>query len=101
MSGTVVIDPKAMRLRHLEARLPQDVSIGFGFLATIHAGSNFATTRDPLGELDWKTTLVDTAINGKAIFFKSIAKNEHAEHSDFVRVPLDMTVAQAVALAEE
>jgi hypothetical protein len=101
MSGTVVIDPKAMRLRHIEARLPQDVSIGFGFLATIHAGSNFATTRDPLGELDWKTTSLDTAINGKAIFFKSIAKNEHAEHSDFVRVPLDLTVAQAVALAEQ
>jgi hypothetical protein len=101
MSGTMVIDGKAMRLRHIEARLPQDVSIGFGFLATIHAGSNFATTRDPLGELDWKTTSLDTAINGRAIFFKSIAKNEHAEHSDFVRVPLDLTVAQAVALAEQ
>jgi hypothetical protein len=101
MSGTMLIDPKAMRLRHIEARLPQDVSIGFGLLATIHAGSNFATTRDPLGQLDWKTTMLDTDINGKAIFFKSIAKNEHAEHSNFVRVPDDMTVAQAVAMAEQ
>lgn len=101
MSGTMVIDPSVMRLSHIEARLPQDISIGFGILATIHAGSNFATTRDPLGELDWKTTSLDTAINGKAIFFKSIAKNEHAEHSGFVRVPIDLTVAQAVALAEQ
>jgi hypothetical protein len=101
MSGTMLIDGKAMRLRHIEARLPKDVSIGFGILATIHAGSSFATTRDPLGQLDWKTTSLDTAINGRAIFFKSIAKNEHAQHSDFVRVPLDMTVAQAVALAEQ
>jgi hypothetical protein len=101
MSGTVLIDPKAMRLHHIEASLPQDVSIGFGLLATIRAGSRFATTRDPLGQPDWKTTVLDTEINGRAIFFKSIAKNEHAEHSDFVRVPNDLTVAQAVALAEQ
>jgi hypothetical protein len=54
-----------------------------------------------LGEPDWKTTTVDTNINGRIIFFKSIAKNEHAEHFDFVRVPNDLTVAQAVAMAEQ
>jgi hypothetical protein len=101
MSGTLLIDAKAMRLRHIEARLLQDVSIGFGFLATIRAGSNFATTRDPQGQLDWKTMTLDTDINGRAIFFKTIAKSEHAEHSDFVRVPNEMTVAQAVAMAEQ
>jgi hypothetical protein len=101
MSGTLLIDPAAMRLHHIEGRLPEDVSIGFGLLATIHAGSSFATTRDRLGEPDWKTTLVDTAINGRVIFFKSIAKNEHAEHSNFVHVPSDLTVVQAVAIAEQ
>ena len=101
MSGTMLIDPQAMRLHHIEGRLPEDVSIGFGLLATIHAGSSFSTTRDRLGEPDWKTILLDTAINGRAIFFKSIARNEHAEHSDFVRVSNDLTVTQAVALAEQ
>lgn len=101
MSGTILIDPQAMRLHHIEGRLPEDVNIGFGLLATIHAGSSFATTRDRLGEPDWKTTEVDTAINGRIIFFKSIAKNEHAAHSNFVRVSNDLTIAQAVALAEQ
>jgi hypothetical protein len=101
MTGTIVIDPQAMRLHHLEGRLPEDVTIGFGLLATIHAGSNFSTTRDRLGEPDWKTVQVDTAINGRVIFFKSIAKNEHAEHSNFVRVSNDLTLAQAVALVEQ
>ncbi|HEY4380957.1 MAG TPA: hypothetical protein VGN01_11465 [Acidobacteriaceae bacterium] len=101
MSGSMLIDSQAMRLHHIEGRLPEDVSIGFGLLATIHAGSSFSTTRDRLGEPDWKTTQVDTAINGRAIFFKSIARNEHAEHSDFVRVPNDLTVVQAIALAEQ
>ena len=70
MSGTMLIEPKAMRLHQIEGRLPQDVNIGFGLLATIRAGSGFATTRDALGQPDWKTTLVDTDINGKAIFFQ-------------------------------
>jgi hypothetical protein len=101
MSGSIVIDPQAMRLHYLDGHLPTDVNIGFGILATIHAGSSFSTTRDRLGEPDWKTTHVDTAINGRIIFFKSIAKNEHAEHYDFVRVPNDITIAQAVAIAEQ
>jgi hypothetical protein len=101
MSGTMLIDPQTMRLHHIEGRLPADVSIGFGLLATIRAGSSFATTRDRLGQPDWKTTLLDTAINGKAIFFKSIAKNEHAEHSNFVRISNDLSVTQAVAMAEQ
>jgi hypothetical protein len=101
MAGTLLIDPAAMRLHHIDGRLPEDVSIGFGLLATIHAGSSFATTRDRFGQPDWKTTLVDTAINGKVAFFKSIAKNEHAVHSNFVRVANDLTIAQAVAIAEQ
>jgi hypothetical protein len=101
MSGSMFIDPQRMRLHRLEGRLPEDVTIGFGLLATIHAGSSFSTTRDRLGEPDWKTTQVDTAINGRVAFFKSIAKNEHAEHSNFVRIPNDLTVVQAVALAEQ
>jgi hypothetical protein len=101
MSGTMLIDPNLMRLHRIDGRLPEDVSIGFGLLATIRAGSSFSTTRDRLGEPDFKTTQVDTNINGKAIFFKSIAKNEHAEHSDFVRVPNNLTVAQAVAIVEQ
>jgi hypothetical protein len=100
-SGSMLIDPHMMRLHHLEGRLPEDVSIGFGLLATVRAGSNFSTTRDRLGEPDWKTTQVDTDINGHVMFFKSIARSQHSEHSMFVRVPNDLTVAQAVALVEQ
>jgi hypothetical protein len=101
MSGSMLIEPKAMRLHHIEGRLPEDVSIGFGLLATIRAGSNFAATRNPLGELDWKTTLIDSDINGKAIFFKAIAKKQHAEHSNYVRVSNELTIAQAIAMVEQ
>jgi len=100
MTGSVLIDP-AVRLHGIEGRLPEDVNIGFGLIATIKAGSNFATTRDRVAGNEWKTAVLDTDINGRAIFFKAIGKKEHAEHSEFKVLPMDMTVPQAVAALEQ
>jgi hypothetical protein len=100
MSGAMLIDPQMMRLHRIDGRLPEDLNFGFG-LVTIRAGSSFSTTRAHFDQPDWKTTQVDTAINGRVILFKSIAKNEHAEHSNFVRVSNDLGIPQAVALVEQ
>ena len=69
-------------------------------IATVKAGSNFATERAPVMGDEWKTSLVETDINGRAIFFKAIGKKEHTERMDFVPVAKDVTVAQAVAMLE-
>ena len=100
MTGTVLIDP-AIRLHKVEGRLQDDVVIGFGLLATIKAGSNFSTTRERVAGSEWKTAVLDTDINGRAIFFKAIGKKEHAEHSDFKVLPKDITVPQAVDLLQK
>jgi hypothetical protein len=98
--GSLLVDRKAVRLHRLEGRLPEDVSIGFGLLATVRAGSSFSTTRGAVPGDEWKTATIDTDISGRALFFKSISKNEHAEHAGFEQVPLDLTLTQAVALLE-
>lgn len=98
MSGSIAIDEQSGRLLHLEGRLPADVSIGFGLLATIKAGSNFSTTRGTVIGNEWKTAVVDTDINGRAVFFKSIGRKEHAEHSEFHMLPAGMTVAQTAQM---
>jgi hypothetical protein len=100
MSGTVVIDAKAVRLRGIEGRMGQDVSIGFGLLATIHAGSNFSTTREPVGGDDWKTQLLHTDIQGKALFLKTIARQQDAKHYGFEKIADGLTVKDAVRLLE-
>jgi len=100
MSGSMLVEPKSVRLHRLEGALPQDVSIGFGILATIHAGSRFTTEREPTATGEWKTTLIDTDINGRAIFFKAISRKQHSEHGDFKEIAGDTTVAQAVEMAE-
>jgi hypothetical protein len=49
---------------------------------------------------EWKPSVVDTAINGKAVFFKAIGRNEHAVHSEFTLLPNDISLAQAVSMLE-
>jgi hypothetical protein len=100
MSGSVLVDAKQFRTREIDGRMPQDVNIGFGLLATIHAGSNFSTTREHIEGLDWKTESVHTDINGKALFLKTIARQQEVHHSDFKQIPAGTTVADAVKMLE-
>ena len=100
MTGSVLIDSKMVRVHGLEGRMPQDVSIGFGLLATIKAGSNFSTTRIHEDGYDWKTETVHTDINGKALFLKTIARSQEAKHSEFKKIPTGISVADAVKLVE-
>ena len=106
MVGSVTIETNTRRLRALDGRLPEVVTIGFGLLATIKAGSHFETVRTPVYTseafgTEWKTESLDTNITGRAIFFKAIGKKEHAEHSGFTRLSPEITVPEAVAVAEQ
>ena len=101
MSGSVLVDQKALRLRGIEGQIPQDVSLGFGLLATIHAGSNFRTTREHLQGADWKTQTLHTDIKGRALFLKTIARQQESKHSNFQKIADDLSVPAAVGLLEQ
>ena len=81
--------------------MPNDVSLGFGLLATIKAGSNFSTVREPEVLPDWKTLSVHTDINGKALFLKTIARSGDSKRADYKKIPDNISIQNAVALAEE
>ena len=99
MSGSVAIDAKQERILHIEGRLPSDVSIGFGLLATVRAGSHFSSDRADKGG-HWRTVHVLTAMQGKAILFKSVSRESDITRSEFHYLDEGMTIAQAVALVE-
>jgi hypothetical protein len=98
MSGWLLINQRTLRLHHIEGRLPQDVSIGFGLL-NVKAGSNFETTKAAF-DGQWRTVRVISDIRGKAALFKSISKNKDVARGEFKRVVNNLTVAQAVELVE-
>ena len=101
MSGSVLVDQKTVRMHGIDMTMPQDVSIGFGFLATIKAGSNFHTIREHQEGIDWKTQTLHTDFRGKALFLKTISRQQDATHSAFKKIPDGMTMADALALLEE
>ncbi len=97
MSGWVAIDEQQQRMIHIEGKLPQDVSIGFGFLATIHAGSQFSSDRRDMGG-HWRTVHVLSDIRGRAALFKTLARNSEVTRSEFVYLDSGTSIAQAVEL---
>ena len=101
MTGSVVIDRQMMRLREVDGRLNSDVSLGFGPLAVIKAGSSFATQREHVDGQDWKTETMHTDIMGRALLLKTLARKQELRRWDYKRVGDALTVAQAVALVEE
>jgi hypothetical protein len=98
MSGAVLVDERTKQLHRIEGKIPADVSLGYGILGTVHAGSSFSTEHEMEPGGDWKDALVNTAIEGKAMLFKEIGRNEHVVHSEFKELPDSTTVVQAVEL---
>ncbi len=97
MSGTVLIDAHDYRLLHIDGHLLQDVSIGFGLLANIRAGSGFSSDRKMVGG-HWRTVHVVTDIHGKAALFKSVSRNSELTRANFHYLDRDITVSEAVSL---
>lgn len=100
MSGSILVDARTMELHRIEGSLPADVSLGFGLLGTIRAGSRFSTAHEPEPGNEWKTSAVDTEIDGKLLFFKSIGKREQVAHRDFKLLQSNVSVPQAVTMLE-
>jgi hypothetical protein len=98
MSGAVLVDEKTLQLHRIEGKIPADVSLGYGLLGTVHAGSSFATMHEMEPGGEWKNAMVNTAIEGKALLFKEIGRNEHVVHTEFKRLPDIVSVTDAVAL---
>ena len=98
MLGEVLVDKGTMQLHRIEGKVPSDVNLGYGLLGTIHAGSSFSTTHEMEPGGEWKHAMVNTAIEGKVMLFKEIGRNEHVVHTEFKRLPDNVSVADAVAL---
>ena len=100
MVGVILVDGRTQELHRMEGRVPEDVNLGFGLLGTIHAGSGFSSSHEAAPGNEWKASVIDTAINGKAMLFKAIGKNEHTVYTDFKLVPEDINLAQAVEMVQ-
>ena len=100
MSGEVLVDERTMQLHRIEGKIPADVNLGWGLLGTVHAGSSFSTEHEMEQGGEWQVALVHTAIEGKAVLFKQIGRNEHTVNTEFKRLPDSTGVTEAVAMLQ-
>ena len=98
MSGTLVVSKPLRRIRTFKGRLQRDVTIGFGFLARIKAGSTFDIERRETAPGLWQITETHVHISGHALFFKTIGTQEDEVKSEFSPVPPGTTLEQAVGM---
>jgi hypothetical protein len=98
MSGTLTVTGQGHRIKTFKGRLMSDVTIGFGLLARIKAGSTFDIERKEVAPGYWQIAETHVHISGHALFFKTIGTQEDEVKSDFTLVPLGTTLDQAVVL---
>jgi len=101
MSGKLVVSKPAHRIKSFTGRLMEDVTIGWGVLARIHAGSHFDIERREVGAGLWQITETHVHIDGHALFFKTIGQQQDEVNSEFTQVPPDTTLEQAVKMLQQ
>ena len=98
MSGVMVLNTKVKRLVELRGRLTSEVKFFGGILGHLDKGGTFAVKQADVAGMHWDMTLLDTELNGKALFFKTIAVHEKRVESNYQRVPDDITVERAAQM---
>lgn len=100
MEGTMLIDPREKRLAGIEGRLTSEVKFGFGLLGHLDKGGTFVVRQAEVGPGHWELVLLNVQMDGKALFFKTIAVRERDELTDFHPLPSNTTLEQALMISK-
>ncbi len=98
MSGTLVVNEKAMRLKSLRGHLGNPVQFAWGLLGHLNAGGTFRIERADVGDGSWQITEMHVHISGHALFFKTIGDQEDEVTSDYHRVPDSVDLSKAAEM---
>jgi hypothetical protein len=98
MRGEMWIDTRMKRLARLEGHLEDNVDFGFGVLGRLDKGGWFRLQRIQVSTTDWKTERLEVHLSGRAMLFKTIARETSEARGGFAAVPPRLSLAQGVDL---
>jgi hypothetical protein len=101
MEGILLVDGRQMRLAEISGQLTSEVRFFAGLLGHLDKGGTFFVRQQDMGLGHWELTSMDIEMNGKALFFKTIAVREREVFSNFRQVPDGMTVQQALTFLQK
>jgi hypothetical protein len=95
MQGKVYVNARWKRLARLDGRLMDNIDFGYGLLGRMNKGGWFNLERTRANETDWKTEMLEIHVSGRAVLFKTIAKDTREERFGFREVPRNITLSDA------
>jgi hypothetical protein len=106
MSGELWVSQKSKRLVRLDGKLQENVDFGFGILGRLYKDGWFRLERThvgsgPVGAGDWKTQRLEVHMQGRAMLFKTIARETSEVRGGFTPVPAGLSLQQAAALVNQ
>ena len=96
MTGELWIDARTKHLVRLDGRLQSNVDFGYGLLGRLYKDGWFRLERTQVSATDWKTNRLEIHMNGRAMLFKTIARETSEVRSNFTPVPAAMSLKQGV-----
>ncbi|MGD0096877.1 MAG: hypothetical protein ABSB60_10300 [Terracidiphilus sp.] len=101
MSGDLWVNKRYKRLARLDGHLEENVDFGYGILGRLYQGGWFRLQRTRVSPTDWKTERLEVHMSGRAMLFKTIARETSEIRGGFVAVPPGMNLAQGVLLLNQ
>jgi hypothetical protein len=101
MSGDLWIDVRMKRLSRLEGHLDENLDFGFGLLGRVDKGGWFHIERVQVSPTEWKTKRLDLHLSGRAVVFKTVARDTSEVRGGFAAVPAGLNLAQGMRLLEQ
>ncbi len=101
MSGDLWVDPRMKRLAKLEGRLTENVDFGFGLFGRLYKGGWFRLQRTQVSNTDWKTERLEVHMSGRAMLFKTVARETSEVRGGFEPVPPQMSLEQGLRVLHD
>jgi hypothetical protein len=101
MEGTMVVEPRELRLVRMDASLIEDATLGWGLLARLNKGGRFTLEQSLLPDGEWETTRMTLDFTGKAFLFKTIRIKQKQSITDFRPAPAGLNLAEGIELLKK
>jgi len=101
MSGELWVNSRYKRLARLDGHLLENVDFGYGILGRLYKGGWFQLQRTRVSATDWKTERLEVHMRGRAMLFKTIARETSEVRGGFSPVPAGISLAQGISLLDQ
>ena len=101
MDGTIWLDTRQNRLAQIDGHLTHEVKFGAGILGHLDKRGQFFVKQEEVAPGYWELTSLNVQMNGKALFFKTIAVRQKYTRNHFKRIPDSVTAAQGAEMLDK